>query len=124
MSRFNTLMHGNLDAVIDELNNGPPLGDIEMRAALSNVASNVRALTTSMKIGVPGTAVCVCRMPPNHDWPNKKLLILDHRCKWHGEQAQPDVWGRHKELALEVERKVWDSLGITYDGSPEAEDPE
>lgn len=61
---------------------------------------------------------CICRMRPDreraHDgYPADKLnSIVDHRCPLHGEKAQPNLWGRHKDLELVVTPLEWDTLGV------------
>lgn len=65
---------------------------------------------------------CICKQPPYmvrataERWGEPFLtvklnIVLDHRCPLHGEKAQPDVWGRHKDLELVVTPMQWDSLG-------------
>lgn len=61
---------------------------------------------------------CICPLPleeaAKHNATLGKLppvsALLDHRCPEHGEKAQPRVWGRHKELELEVTAWQWQTL--------------
>ncbi len=61
--------------------------------------------------------VCICKMSPEASERSaingreyQLNMLLDHRCPLHGEKAQPDVWGRHKELELVVTPAQWDAL--------------
>lgn len=73
--------------------------------------------------GTPGSGECVCKLSPGAlqraaDRMKCTLvaygqnMLLDHRCPHHGERAQPDLWGRHKERELLVTPQQWLSLGV------------
>lgn len=47
-------------------------------------------------------------------------MTLDHRCKHHGEKAQPALWGRHKELHLLVKGQEWLALASEPESIDEA----
>lgn len=75
--------------------------------------------------GTPGSGTCMCPRSPDSlkrdcdRWietleTTKAAMQLDHRCPWHGEKAQPKLWGRHKEKVLTVTGKEWLSLGVEY----------
>lgn len=53
---------------------------------------------------------CICPMGPGHDYPNQTLYVIDHRCLLHGEKKLPAVWGRHKDLQLQIKREVYEIL--------------
>lgn len=53
---------------------------------------------------------CICKMGPGHNYPNQENYVIDHRCPLHGEHAQPQVWGRHKELELVIKVPVYNIL--------------
>lgn len=77
-----------------------------------------------------GTHTCICPASPEarergailsgETWETASkshfpvTALLDHRCPKHGEKAQPELWGRHKELELHVTYAQWKSLGITH----------
>lgn len=53
---------------------------------------------------------CICLMGPGHEYPNQEYYVIDHRCAVHGEKKLPQVWGRHKDLALKIDRQIYDIL--------------
>lgn len=67
---------------------------------------------------IVGTGACICAMPPGNSVHNRARglgpfnMLLDHRCALHGEKAQPQLWGRHKDLELLITPDQWDALGI------------
>lgn len=75
--------------------------------------------------GTPGSGTCICQHSPKmmkrqaelwHE-PFEQLkgnMVLDHRCPFHGQEAQPKLWGRHKTLELSVSPAQWISLGVEY----------
>lgn len=97
------------------------------RAVLDLLCKRVAKLEAS---GVRGNGECICQISPEHsqrtmermlEWPKQRFtknndMLFDHRCPAHGEKAQPAVWGRHKELHLSVSWRVWESVGISYEG--------
>jgi len=62
--------------------------------------------------------ICICKMSPDgHNAPNQEQFLLEHRCPKHGEKAQPNVWGRHKELELYIDVRTYRILaGEAPDG--------
>ena len=65
---------------------------------------------------------CVCKWPPETakrhaahtntpfvEW--QGTMALDHRCEFHGEKAQPKLWGRIKNMVLQVTPREWNALG-------------
>lgn len=75
--------------------------------------------------GVQGSGACICRWSPEQAKAHcvrvfeefetyTGTMKLDHRCAWHGAEAQTKLWGRHKTLELEVTSLQWSSLGVEY----------
>lgn len=75
--------------------------------------------------GKPGSGACICPRSPEslkrdcdawHETldATKACIQVDHRCPWHGEKAQPKLWGRHKDKVLVVTGREWLSLGVEY----------
>jgi hypothetical protein len=46
-------------------------------------------------------------------------MLLDHRCPIHGEKAQPNVWGRHKDMILKVSLGEWEVLSTKKEDTNE-----
>lgn len=103
----------------------------EMNAQGKRAAPKVRI---THALGKPGLGTCICPGSPESRYreaerqakqSNADPLVLfgiglnmklDHRCPMHGEKAQPDLWGRHKDLELIVTPAQWLSLGVTFEG--------
>ena len=93
------------------------------------IAELEKQMTQAMQVGYRAPGPCFCPASPAarqthmermREWPDQRFnesweLILDHRCPEHGERAQPRVWGRHRELVLRVNFRVWESLSVNYE---------
>lgn len=90
-----------------------------------------RLIVEDPRIGSTGDGCCICAASPDWQEQSAKRMgfdswldeskkgrageaQLDHRCPWHGEQAQPRLWGRNRTLVLSVSAKQWASLGVVY----------
>lgn len=123
---INEIMHGDLDHAANLVSEND-LDHIELRAAIARCMREIVALRPP---GKPGLGSCICKMSPEDREKQCQLqgsswekdassrfpssALVNHRCPKHGEKAQPDLWGRHKELELVVSHKEWVSLGRTY----------
>jgi hypothetical protein len=86
-------------------------------------ALDLRVKALERPIGKPGTGECICKMRPDRDrhrqgYTDDLNSVVDHRCPWHGEKAQPKLWGRHSIKELMVTPEQWRSLGVNYEIQP------
>jgi hypothetical protein len=142
-SRFNILMHGEMDKV-EALIGTDPLNEREIAAVLANLCRHMARVesleqntadtlfrVSRLRPGKPGTGACICKHSPEM-WQKAYgddfttaiphiNIMLDHRCAQHGQSAQPSLWGRNKGLEFVCTPKEWASLGITYTDKEQAD---